>query len=249
MGRCAAPPPSGALTCAPSLQRAPVVAQRLDFIEPPQPAADVPVPAPRTALWVPSSAHPHRSGSFSVLGPHAPATCLRFDAGRQVLVSGHADNTVRVWAVRSGQFEPVFTLYGHTGAVTCLEFDGFKIVSGSRDRTIKVRPSGCAHRGDIARPRLIRALRLGVRARQIWSMDTGACETTLQGHTAAVVSLVFDEHRICSADEDGAVKLWSFRRAVFSAADADADADDGAATLDLGGAAAPPAKRLCEAVA
>ena len=76
-------------------------------------------------------------------------------------------------------------------------------------------------------------------------MDTGACETTLQGHTAAVVALVFDEHRICSADEDGAVKLWSFRRAVFGAADADTDS----ATLDLGGTATPPAKRLCEAVA
>ena len=125
----------------------PLFIKRLDFIEPPQ-SPTVTTPTPRSTLWVPSSAHPRRSGSFSVLGPHAPATCLRFDAGRQVLVSGHADNTVRIWAVRSDQFEPVFTLYGHTGAVTCLEFDGFKIVSGSRDRTIKVRTTSGTHGSD-----------------------------------------------------------------------------------------------------
>ena len=41
------------------------------------------------------------------------------------------------WAVRTGQAHR--TLAGHTAPVTCLQFDELHIVSGSLDKTVRVR--------------------------------------------------------------------------------------------------------------
>lgn len=44
-----------------------------------------------------------------------------------------------VWAiVRSGQAHR--TLVGHTGPLTSLQFDDYHVVSGSMDRSVRVRP-------------------------------------------------------------------------------------------------------------
>ena len=69
------------------------------------------------------------------------------------LVSGSGDGAVRMWdsklmmdyflhmsnpslSVRTGQAHR--TLLGHTGPVTCLQFDDIHIASGSLDKTLKV---------------------------------------------------------------------------------------------------------------
>ena len=70
------------------------------------------------------------------------------------LVSGSGDGAVRMWdseylvqrcmalsrnqrsAVRTGQAHR--TLLGHTGPITCLQFDEIHIISGSLDKTIRV---------------------------------------------------------------------------------------------------------------
>lgn len=52
------------------------------------------------------------------------------------LACGTADGMVRLWDLRSGQVHR--SLVGHTGAVTCLQFDDVHLVTGSADRSIRV---------------------------------------------------------------------------------------------------------------
>ena len=56
-----------------------------------------------------------------------------FDAA---LACGTADGMVRLWDLRSGQVHR--SLVGHTGPITCLQFDDVHIVTGSLDRSIRV---------------------------------------------------------------------------------------------------------------
>lgn len=56
-----------------------------------------------------------------------------FDAA---LACGTADGLVRLWDLRSGQVSR--SLVGHTGPVTCLQFDDVHLVTGSLDRSIRV---------------------------------------------------------------------------------------------------------------
>ena len=65
-----------------------------------------------------------------------------FDAA---LACGTADGMVRLWDLRSGQVHR--SLVGHTGPVTCLQFDDVHLVTGSLDRSIRVSVSkAAAHR-------------------------------------------------------------------------------------------------------
>lgn len=56
-----------------------------------------------------------------------------FDAA---LACGTADGMVRLWDLRSGQVHR--SLVGHTGPITCLQFDQTHLVTGSVDRSIRV---------------------------------------------------------------------------------------------------------------
>jgi division protein 1 len=56
-----------------------------------------------------------------------------FDAA---LACGTADGMVRLWDLRSGQVHR--SLVGHTGPVTCLQFDDVYLITGSLDRSIRV---------------------------------------------------------------------------------------------------------------
>ncbi len=63
-----------------------------------------------------------------------------FDAA---LACGTADGMVRLWDLRSGQVHR--SLVGHTGPITCLQFDDVHLVTGSLDRSIRVRNSISSH--------------------------------------------------------------------------------------------------------
>jgi len=56
-----------------------------------------------------------------------------FDAA---LACGTADGMVRLWDLRSGQVHR--SLVGHTGPVTCLQFDDVHLITGSLDRSVRV---------------------------------------------------------------------------------------------------------------
>lgn len=76
--------------------------------------------------WRPSGRMPDASADFV-----GAIQC--FDAA---LACGTADGMVRLWDLRSGQVHR--SLVGHTGPVTCLQFDDMHMVTGSSDRSIRV---------------------------------------------------------------------------------------------------------------
>ena len=65
-----------------------------------------------------------------------------FDAA---LACGTADGMVRLWDLRSGQVHR--SLVGHTGPITCLQFDDVHLVTGSLDRSIRVSTQLYCHIG------------------------------------------------------------------------------------------------------
>lgn len=67
-----------------------------------------------------------------------------FDAA---LACGTADGMVRLWDLRSGQVHR--SLVGHTGPVTCLQFDDVHLVTGSLDRSIRVNSNCCREQQEI----------------------------------------------------------------------------------------------------
>ncbi|KZT06242.1 WD40 repeat-like protein [Laetiporus sulphureus 93-53] len=93
------------------------------------------------------------------------------------LVSGSGDGAVRMWDMRTGQ--PHRTLLGHTGPVTCLQFDELHVVSGSLDKSIR-----------------------------IWDLRTGGIFETLK-FDHAVTALQFDTRKIVAATGENGVKIYN----------------------------------------
>jgi WD40 repeat protein len=56
----------------------------------------------------------------------------------QIIASGSADKTIKLWHLQSGELLGTFT--GHANTVTALSFtaSGEMLVSGSLDKTIKI---------------------------------------------------------------------------------------------------------------
>ncbi|PPQ67375.1 hypothetical protein CVT25_005954 [Psilocybe cyanescens] len=124
-------------------------------------------------------------GSFSVqTPPYADGTrdiYEDFVGGVQFwgygLVSGSGDGAVRMWDMRTGQAHR--TLLGHTGPVTCLQFDEIHIASGSLDKTMRV-----------------------------WDLRMGGIFETIH-YDHAVTALQFDSRKIVAATGENGVKIYN----------------------------------------
>jgi WD40 repeat protein len=104
----------------------------------------------------------------------------------QLLASGSADKTIKIWSVDAG--ECLHTLTGHQDWVWQVAFssDGQLLASGSGDKTIK-----------------------------IWSIIEGEYQNidTLEGHESWIWSIAFspDGQYIASGSEDFTLRLWSVK--------------------------------------
>jgi len=88
------------------------------------------------------------------------------------LVSAAADSTLRIWDPENGQCKA--TLSAHTGAITCFQHDGQKVISGS-DRTLK-----------------------------LWNIKTGECIKDLLSDLSGVWQVKFNERRcVAAVQRDG----------------------------------------------
>ncbi|KAM0280905.1 hypothetical protein ACHAQH_003794 [Verticillium albo-atrum] len=92
------------------------------------------------------------------------------------LACGTADGMVRLWDLRSGTVHR--SLVGHTGAVTCLQFDDVHLVTGSADRSIR-----------------------------IWDLRTGSISDAY-AYDHGITSMMFDARRIVSAAGEDIVKVY-----------------------------------------
>lgn len=70
---------------------------------------------------------------------------------------------------------------GHIDSVYCIQFDKDRILSGSRDRTIKS-----------------------------WDVHTGECMRTLEGHAGSVLCLQYDSRYIVTGSSDASIIIWDF---------------------------------------
>lgn len=88
--------------------------------------ASTSIPTGPNTTWRPTGRQADASADFV-----GAVQC--FDAA---LACGTADGIIRLWDLRSGQVHR--SLVGHTGPITCLQFDDVHLVTGSLDRSIRV---------------------------------------------------------------------------------------------------------------
>ncbi|KAF8845485.1 WD40 repeat-like protein [Paxillus ammoniavirescens] len=134
------------------------------------------------------------------------------------LVSGSGDGAVRMWDMRTGQAHR--TLLGHTGPVTCLQFDEIHIVSGSLDKSIRiwdVRSGGVFE--TLKYDHGVTALQFDTRKVIAATGENGVKiynRTTMQhstlltnGHTRPVDRLRYMDRYLASGGRDSTVKIWT----------------------------------------
>jgi WD40 repeat protein len=164
------------------------------------------------------------SPTKTFIGHSSFINCLVFSPDGQLLASGSADKTIKIWEVATGSV--IRTLKGHTGFVNFLAIspDGQLLVSASADRTIKV--------WNLATGQAIRTLKghagfvnflaispdgqllVSASADQtikVWNLATGQAIHTLKGHKNSVNSLAIspDGQTLFSAGADATIKVWN----------------------------------------
>lgn len=106
----------------------------------------------------------------------ASILCLQYD--NDLLVTGSSDFTAIVWSIKH-DYRPIFRLVGHKAGVLDICMDAKRIITCSKDTTIK-----------------------------IWNRNTGALISTLKGHRGPVNSVQVRNNLLASASGDGMAKLW-----------------------------------------
>lgn len=106
----------------------------------------------------------------------ASILCLQYDD--EILVTGSSDFSCLVWSIRD-DYTPRFRLVGHASGVLDVCLDTTRIVTCSKDATIKV-----------------------------WDRATGALIRTLVGHRGPVNAIQIRGNLLVSASGDGGAKLW-----------------------------------------
>lgn len=113
-----------------------------------------------------------------------PVWSTTIAANGQILATGSQDNSIKVWALNTGQL--LQTLVGHTDTVRSLAIsaDGRILASGSGDSTIK-----------------------------LWNLQTAKVSSTLVGHSSPVwsVAITRDGQTLVSACADGTINIWNLR--------------------------------------
>lgn len=189
---------------------------------------DHPAPSPYRGIW----ARMRRRVERTVLEGHTggvAAVCAIQLSSPELLVSGGADGTVRVWDPATGTLERI--LRGHSAAVVAvcpLHLDGCKLASAGADATVRVwDPATGALIGvlnQVDRVRAVCPIRVDGRELlataggydatvRIWDPVRGSLERVLRGHTDRVravcrIRLHGRELLASAGGYDATVRLW-----------------------------------------
>jgi len=130
----------------------------------------------RVRLW-----DTRRGTRRSMKGHTASVNAVAYAPEKKYLVTGGADDTVKLWNARRRQV--IRTVHAHTDDVMAVAIttDGRMIASGGEDKSIK-----------------------------LWAASTPEQLRTLDGHSAAVTAVAFtpDGHMLASASADHTIRLW-----------------------------------------
>jgi WD40 repeat protein len=163
-----------------------------------------------------------------------PIWSLAFSPDGKLLASGGYDGAVRLWSAPGR--ESARTLKGHAQGVTSVAFspNGSLLASGSPDQTIRL---WSVSKGDEASQWLCgcpvwslasspdgKLLASGSSSPggkllasggfddtiRLWTVPTGECNDTLEGHSGQIKSVAFSPNGklLASADADGVILLW-----------------------------------------
>lgn len=121
---------------------------------------------------------------------------------------------------RCGKIRPPKLLKGHEDhVITCLEFCGSKIVSGSDDNTLKVWSAVTGkclrtlfgHTGGVWASQMADNIIISGstdRTLKVWNAETGQCIHTLYGHTSTVRCMHLHEKKVVSGSRDATLRVW-----------------------------------------
>ncbi|XP_067948021.1 F-box/WD repeat-containing protein 7-like isoform X2 [Watersipora subatra] len=121
---------------------------------------------------------------------------------------------------RCGEVKPPKILRGHDDhVITCLEFSGNRIVSGSDDNTLKVwdvETAQClrtlvGHTGGVWSSQMRDNIVISGstdRTLRVWDTETGECMHTLHGHTSTVRCMHLHKNIVVSGSRDATLRMW-----------------------------------------
>ncbi|XP_064637249.1 F-box/WD repeat-containing protein 7-like isoform X2 [Lineus longissimus] len=124
---------------------------------------------------------------------------------------------------RTGEKRPTKVLKGHDDhVITCLEFCGPRVVSGSDDNTLKVWSvvtGKClrtlvGHTGGVWSSQMADNMVISGstdRTLKVWNADTGQCLHTLYGHTSTVRCMHLSGGVVVSGSRDATLRMWDIK--------------------------------------
>ena len=159
----------------------------------------------------------------SLTGHTSFINCFVISPDGQTLISGSADNTIKLWNLATGS--AMRTLSGHGGYVNAIDLNpnGRTLVSGDADGELKLwnLTTGSTIRTIPAHSGSINAIDLSPDGQAIasgsadnsvklWDTATGALRHRLAGHSSFVNAIDFspDGKLIASGSADNTIKLW-----------------------------------------
>lgn len=125
------------------------------------------------------------------------------------------------------RYHPIRTpkvLKGHDDhVITCLQFSGNRIVSGSDDNTLKVWSASSGkclrtlqgHTGGVWSSQMSGNIIISGstdRTLKVWNADSGHCIHTLYGHTSTVRCMHLHGSRVVSGSRDATLRLWDIEK-------------------------------------